>query len=429
MIGICLTVIGIVHDAAVAPERQPEFTVIRVIVASIGLLVLALMATSWGKENVRKLNFIWILIPQVMLGYMVFLTGGFSSSYARGFVFVLIASSLFPILSFRQSMTVVVATLLMYIGASFAGSVGSVLYGDVLSASMHITSLLFICGTARLFLERTFETLGRYEGDLKSTLHFVEEKMEELAHQKAVAVHQDKMTSIGNVIAGMLLKINHPVNYALWAVDTALRVPSVNQSADLLDPLADVKQALTSINTSMAGLRQFATPQGMDTPHDAVDCNFLELVQSAIKLLGNDLQNIILSVNIPSNLIVRCDRTAFLSVFMGLLSNAKEALEARSPNNPRILIEAHVVGDRVHVDVADNGIGMEQEMIPQIFSPFFTTDKSGKKLGLGLSIAYGEIVRHGGTVAANSNFGEGTTIRFELPINGTKIGPVLAPIE
>lgn len=417
-IGIALVLIGIGHDYAVAPALQPEFMEIRLCVAAIGSVALSLMFTPWGKENIKTVTFCWIFVPQAMLAYMIMETGGFSSSYARGLVFVLIAAALFPILTFCQSMIVVVGSILLYLAAASYGSHGALIVGDARGASMHITTLLLICGLARLFLERTFYTLNRYEEELKSTLEFVEKKLEELAHQKAVAVHQDKMTSLGNVIASMLNTVNHPVNYGLWAVDSALRGPSVQKAPDLVDPLIDVKKALTSIRTSMAGLRQFSTPKGMDVPHNAVDCDFLELVKSAIKLMGDELRQIVVSTNISPGLTIHCDRTAMLSVLMGLLTNATEALRISKPHRPRIAIEATVSGDYVRVDITDNGSGIEQDVLTCIFDPFFTTDKSGKKLGLGLSIAYGEIARHGGTLTANSQVGEGTTIRFELPVKG-----------
>jgi signal transduction histidine kinase len=86
------------------------------------------------------------------------------------------------------------------------------------------------------------------------------------------------------------------------------------------------------------------------------------------------------------------------------------------PERPLIVIEATLAGDHVRVDITDNGPGIKSDLLASIFDPFFTTDTSGKKLGLGLSIAYGEIARHGGTLVANSTVGEGTTIRFELPV-------------
>jgi two-component system, sensor histidine kinase PhcS len=289
-IGVALVSIGIGHDYAVSPELQPEFMVIRLCVATIGAAALILMFTPWGKVNVKTITFCWILVPQVMLAYMIMETGGFSSSYARGLVFVLIAAALFPILTFCQSMIVVAGSIVLYLGAASYGSHGTLIVGEARGASMHITTLLLICALARLFLERTFFTLNRYEEELKSTLAFVEKKLEELAHQKAVAVHQDKMTSLANVIASMLNTVNHPVNSGLWALDTALRGPSIQKSPDLIDPLIDVEKALTSIKRSMAGLRQFSTPKGMEVPHNAVDCDFQELVKSTIELMGNELQ-------------------------------------------------------------------------------------------------------------------------------------------
>lgn len=134
--------------------------------------------------------------------------------------------------------------------------------------------------------------------------------------------------------------------------------------------------------------------------------------------MGNELQDIAVVTNVTPSLTIQCDRTAMLSVLMGLLTNAREALMAKKPMYPQIVIDAAVVGEYARVEITDNGPGINPDLLASIFDPFFTTDRSGKKLGLGLSIAYGEIARHGGTLTANSALGEGTTIRFELPMKG-----------
>jgi len=72
--------------------------------------------------------------------------------------------------------------------------------------------------------------------------------------------------------------------------------------------------------------------------------------------------------------------------------------------------------DRVEIKISDNGIGMSEAIQEQIFVPFFTTKPVGKGTGMGMSIAYGIIVDHGGEIEVESVEGEGTTFTITLPI-------------
>ena len=73
-------------------------------------------------------------------------------------------------------------------------------------------------------------------------------------------------------------------------------------------------------------------------------------------------------------------------------------------------------GERFTVSFTDQGVGIPEENLPKLFEPFFTTKKSGKGLGLGLSVAYGIIEEYGGTIDVESTVGEGTTFRIDLPL-------------
>jgi len=72
--------------------------------------------------------------------------------------------------------------------------------------------------------------------------------------------------------------------------------------------------------------------------------------------------------------------------------------------------------DKLEIDFKDTGIGIPDENIPKLFEPFFTTKKKGKGVGLGLSVAYGIIQEHGGSIYVKSTEGEGTTFHLKFPL-------------
>jgi len=111
-------------------------------------------------------------------------------------------------------------------------------------------------------------------------------------------------------------------------------------------------------------------------------------------------------------------------VFMNLISNATEAI---SMNRGGVLTveTAHSPQEgMVSVTFKDTGAGISRENISRLFEPFFTTKKKGKGVGLGLSVAYGIIKEHAGAIQVQSEEGNGTTFRVELPVE-----PILETVD
>jgi two-component system NtrC family sensor kinase len=100
---------------------------------------------------------------------------------------------------------------------------------------------------------------------------------------------------------------------------------------------------------------------------------------------------------------------------MNFISNAVEAMEQKKGGLLSIESNHSVKDNRWSVTFRDTGIGIPQESLPRIFEPFFTTKKDGKGVGLGLSVAYGIIQEHGGSIYVRSTPGKGTTLKVSLP--------------
>jgi signal transduction histidine kinase len=97
---------------------------------------------------------------------------------------------------------------------------------------------------------------------------------------------------------------------------------------------------------------------------------------------------------------------------MNLLMNAAQAIRGQGT----ITIRTRVAGERVALEFADTGEGIEPANLARIFEPFFTTKPVGKGTGLGLSVAYGIVRDHGGDIAVDSTPGKGTVFRIVLPV-------------
>ena len=105
-----------------------------------------------------------------------------------------------------------------------------------------------------------------------------------------------------------------------------------------------------------------------------------------------------------------------LQVFMNFISNAAEAMEMTKDALLKIKTEYMLNQDTIRVSFADNGIGIPEKNVSRLFEPFFTTKKKGKGVGLGLSVAYGIIQEHKGSINVKSEPEKGTTFAILLPL-------------
>jgi hypothetical protein len=115
---------------------------------------------------------------------------------------------------------------------------------------------------------------------------------------------------------------------------------------------------------------------------------------------------------LDERLIVRGMEYKLQQVFLNLFLNARDAM----PKGGWLSVSARVRGDEAVVDVGDTGIGIPPEHLARIYDPFFTTKGEGRGTGLGLSVTFGIVNEHGGTLSCESEPGQGTRFRLALPL-------------
>src|SRR6185437_1808141 len=143
-----------------------------------------------------------------------------------------------------------------------------------------------------------------------------------------------------------------------------------------------------------------------------------QLVEAAVEILFYQLRTsnveaiLDLDPDLPHAMV---DPHQIQQVFVNLLNNARQAIEAHQPKGWIKVITAKNDG-YVRVIIQDNGPGISEQNLSKIFDPFFTTKEVGKGTGLGLSLVYGIIREHGGSIVPRSRPGEGATFIIELPV-------------
>jgi len=271
-----------------------------------------------------------------------------------------------------------------------------------------------ICIVFTVYNEKARATLFLLKAEVARKNVALEETNRNLVEIKGQMLHQEKMASIGTLAAGLLHEVNNPVNYSLMAVGVAMDDPAVESSSMLKECLQDAQQGMQRIQHIVSDLKIFAY---RTTDAEQIQTDFLleHAINSSLRLVSHETKGIEISKALPADTLVRGDEAAIIGVLVNLLSNSALALRAAERKNPAIYLRGVWKGDRLYLTVHDNGTGISQETISRVFEPFFTTRKVGQGLGLGLSICYGVIERHGGKLVVDSVLGEWTEMTFDLP--------------
>jgi PAS domain S-box-containing protein len=240
-------------------------------------------------------------------------------------------------------------------------------------------------------------------------------------HEKLL--HQDRMSSLGKLAAAVVHEINNPIAGILNLVmlmqrihaEQALGPAEVEQFRRYLTLMeAETRRTSRIVSNLLAFSRQpIAEKQRVRLQH-LIDQTLL-INSNLLKIAGVGIERCV-EPDLPE---VIGSEDQLQQVFMNLFSNAAEAMEAKGGGTLRIEAGRQPGHDAVWIRVADTGVGIPSENMPRLFEPFFTTKKKGRGVGLGLSVVYGIIQEHGGTIQAQSVLGKGTTFSIRLPVGGT----------
>jgi PAS domain S-box-containing protein len=246
----------------------------------------------------------------------------------------------------------------------------------------------------------------------------VEERTRQLRETHQKLLHQDKMASLGKLSAAVVHEINNPIAGILNLISLIKRILS-EQTLDV-KALEQFKHYLNLMDTEtrrtsriVGNLLSFSRQSKMEMKQ--VDIN--RLVEEILLLTTNLLK--IANVKVETRLDPGLPRLIgsadqLQQVFMNLVSNAAQAMEPKEGGMLRIETKRSPREGHVRITVQDTGVGIPEEHIPRLFEPFFTT-KRGKGVGLGLSVVYGIVQEHGGSIEVTSKVDKGTTFIVKLP--------------
>jgi PAS domain S-box-containing protein len=236
---------------------------------------------------------------------------------------------------------------------------------------------------------------------------------------QAKYLHQDKMVSLGKLAASVVHEINNPLAGVLNYIRlmskilgrNALAAEDIKRFQKYLDIMGSEIKRSSDIVSNLLAFSRKSKLEFSDVDVNNVLQRSILLSNHKLMLSNIQIQNQ-LSPDVPK---VVGDFNQLQQCILNLIFNAADAM----PDGGYITIESTCSPDRrlVQIKVADTGRGIAKENLTKIFDPFFSTKQEGKGLGLGLSVVYGIIDRHKGTIVAESEVGKGTVFTIQLPVN------------
>jgi two-component system NtrC family sensor kinase len=290
------------------------------------------------------------------------------------------------------------------------------------------------------------------EHRVQERTHELSEALQHLKESEAQLIQSEKMSSLGQMVAGVAHEINTPLAYVknslgtvadrLAELDEALaqceKLLALLQAGDRADP-GELSTQFGQVSATIARLRQervtqelgdlvkdglYGTGQMAEIVGNLKDFSRLDRSKVTSFNLNDGLNSTLLlakhllkSIKVEKRFgdvpTIVCSPSQVNQVFLNLVTNAAQAMDAAG-GTITLVTRRDAAG--VAVDVSDTGKGIPADVLPKIFDPFFSTKEIGKGTGLGLSISYKIVKQHGGRIDVQSQPGAGTRFTVWLPI-------------
>jgi signal transduction histidine kinase len=321
--------------------------------------------------------------------------------------------------------------------------------------------VLWQLGRSYVKINHANEALKTANENLEHRVHErtkeLSEALKHLKESELLLVQTEKMSSLGQMVAGIAHEINTPLAYVKSSLATLNeRLPQVEgvvaectklmgllERGDATD--AQLSEQFTRVSALAAQFQAEEMAANLETLNtDALHGieqiseiilnlkNFSRLDRSKVSRfnLNEGLEStLVIARNLVKHKtvdkrfgeipLIECSPSQINQVFLNLITNAAQA--TRDDQHGQITITTSTVpSGHVRVDVADNGHGIPENVVSKIFDPFFTTKEVGKGTGLGLSIAYKIVQEHGGRIEVKSKVGAGTVFSVFLPIKAAQ---------
>ena len=261
------------------------------------------------------------------------------------------------------------------------------------------------------------DNMGQTIGRIGVARDITRRKKEEAERQEleVKALTQDKLASLGEIATGIAHEINQPLSYIKVILQSTLRDIAENKMdiSELSEDFDESLRQTDKIANIISHLRTF----GRTDVTSFGPVRLSQVLDDALILMHERLRikNIQFETGIAEDIPhLKGNCIKLEQIFVNLIQNSMDALEHKGEG--KITLTAQREEDKAAIIYSDNGKGVDPLLQEKIFEPFFTTKEAGKGTGIGLSIVYGIIQEHNGSIVCQSNEQKGTTFKILLPV-------------
>ncbi len=322
----------------------------------------------------------------------------------------------------------------------------------------YIASICSLAGDnyGKIFYFRDISDRKQAEAKLRQQTQELENTLLQLQRTQVQLIQSEKMSSLGQLVAGIAHEINNPVNFItanlIYTEEYFKELleliqlyqnnyPDNTQIEEFLEEIefdylqSDLPNIINSMKTGAERIQKIVLSLRTFSRLDEAEFKKIDIhesLDSTLMILQNNLESkshraaIEVIKKYDDLPLVECYAGKLNQVFMNILNNAIDALEEAIENkqipegdSPKIHIFTQLVRENIiQISIIDNGSGIPEENISKLFDPFFTTKPVGKGTGLGLSMSYQIIVeQHQGQLNCISTLGEGTEFQIQIPVS------------
>ncbi len=259
------------------------------------------------------------------------------------------------------------------------------------------------CGELAWVFNQMTENLQRSREQLEHTV-------ETLKSTQAQLVQSEKLSGIGQFVAGVAHELNNPLTTVMGFSELLARSDTNAQHKRHLEMIHKSAQRCQRIVQSLLSFARRHQPERKL-------CNVNELIENAVEFLLYQLRtsNITVQTRLdPALPRAMLDPHQLQQVFLNIINNARQAIESYRSDG-LIQVTTEKSGNNIRITLKDNGPGIPEHNLSRVFDPFFTTKEVGQGTGLGLSLCYGIVREHGGAINVRSKLGDGAAFVIDLP--------------
>lgn len=290
-------------------------------------------------------------------------------------------------------------------------------------ASLAVENNLFIEETKTLTKSLTESRIEKkYVNELEDKNRNLEELYNELKETQTQLIQSEKMSSLGQLVAGVAHELNNPIGYLYANMKELQKYIEIlkGQSGsedntsleylhdDIMQVISESMEGSDRIKSIVENLRKFSRLDEAEFKYADIHEGLESTIMLVKKELGDRIKLHKEFIDIPK---ISCMPGQLNQVFLNVFLNAIQAIEGEG----NIWVFTKLKDENVLIKIKDDGKGIPKKSIDKIFEPFYTTKPTGMGTGLGLSISYGIIQEHGGEIKVKSKKDNGTTFTISIP--------------